>query len=274
MTKFRIALGQIRLEPGDKTFNMETMVSVTKEAAKENTDLVVFPELSLTGYVVRDKIFEVAEPVPGPSTETLSEISSQTGVSIVYGLPEIVRPGILCNTAVIISKEKIVPYRKIFLPNHGMFEEKRYFASGNTFVQTDIGRTTIGVCICYDIFFPEIARSAMIKGAEIYVCLSTSPESRQQFFELFTRARATENTMFVVYVNQVGIQNHLSFWGGSEIISPGGSQIIKCSYTDPELKIVEIDLSEISKARRFAPIIKELQPWLYQDLEMQFHNRW
>jgi predicted amidohydrolase len=274
MKEFRIGLGQIAPEPENKTANLEAMNAVCQEAAKSNADLVVFPELSLTGYVVKDRLYDLAEPIPGPTTNKLVDISTKTNLSLIIGMPELVRPGILCNSAVFVSKEAIISYRKIFLPNHGMFEEKRYFSSGSEFISCKTGQTQILLSVCYDIFFPELGRAAMLSGAEILVCISASPEGRQRYFELFTQARAVENSIFVIYVNQVGIQDSLSFWGGSEVISPWGNCLAKCNYETPEFKLVRVDLSEISKARRFAPMLRDVQPWLYRDLEELTLNRW
>ncbi|MFQ5977495.1 MAG: carbon-nitrogen hydrolase family protein [Candidatus Heimdallarchaeota archaeon] len=274
MTKLRIALGQIAPEPDNKAGNLRAMDEACQMARKAGAELIVFPELSLTGYVVKDRMFELAERIPGPATKILVEISKENDLSIIFGMPELVRPGILCNSAVFLSKEAVIPYRKIFLPNHGMFEEKRYFSSGSKFVFCGVNQTQILLSVCYDIFFPELGRAAMLRGAEILVCLSASPEGRQRYFELFTQARAVENSIFVIYVNQVGSQDNLSFWGGSEVISPWGKRLAKCRYDIPEIKLVELDLSEISKARRFAPMLRDVQSWLYKDLEQFAVDRW
>lgn len=274
MSTFRIGLGQIAPEPGDKTTNLKTMEDVCQKAGKTAVDLVIFPELALAGYVFKDGIYDLAEPIPGPSTEKLVSISRDNNLSLIFGMPELVRPGIVCNSAVFVSEETVIPYRKIFLPNHGMFEEKQYFSGGSKFIHCDIRETRIMLSVCYDIFFPELGRAAMLSGAKILVCISASPEGRQRYFELFTQARAVESTIFVIYVNQAGIQDSLSFWGGSEVISPWGNRLVKCSYDKPDFKDVELDFSEISKARRFAPMLRDIQPFIYRDLEQLAINRW
>jgi predicted amidohydrolase len=274
MSAFRIGLGQIAPEPGDKTANLKAIEDICQKAGRAAVDLVIFPELALTGYIFKDRIYDLAEPIPGPSTKKLVSISKEHNLSLIFGMPELVRPGIVCNSAVFVSKEAVIPYRKIFLPNHGMFEEKRYFSAGGNFTHCDTQEARIMLSVCYDIFFPELGRATMLSGAEILVCISASPEGRQRYFELFTQARAVENTIYVIYVNQVGIQDSLSFWGGSEVISPWGNRLAKCSYDKPEFKDVELDFSEISKARRFAPMLRDIQPFVYRDLEQLAKNRW
>lgn len=128
--KSRIALAQISCEQGDKTENIRKMEREVTKAKEQRAELVIFPELLLTGYTVRDQIYELAETIPGRSTTILEQIAKKTGTYIIFGMPELSRntKATIHNTAVIVGPEGFVgKYRKMYLPTHSVFEEKRYF---------------------------------------------------------------------------------------------------------------------------------------------------
>ena len=130
--------------------------------------------------------------------------------------------------------------------------------------KTDIG--TIGLSICYDLYFPELTRLQALQGAELVVCISASPGLRRRFFEGFCLSRAMENAVYLAYVNRVGIEEGLQFWGGSRVIAPNGSVLAQCKYDLEEFQICKVDLSEVSRARAFIPTIKDLEPGLFDQL--------
>jgi len=266
----KIALAQISCKRVDKTSNIEKMKAYAEKAKKEDAKLVIFPELSLTDYLVRDLIYELAEPIPGPSVEKMTEIAKQNKIYIVFGMPEMSKKteSVIYNTAVLVGPEGYIgKYRKMHLPTHSVFEEKRYFRQGyeTPVFETQIGR--IGLMICYDVFFPEVSRALKLNGAQLIVCISASPAVRRKFFEILTAARAIENNVFLAYVNLVGIEDGLQFWGGSRIISPSGSIIAKAKYDEEDLVVGEIDLKDVRHVAAFVPTIRDLRPELYEQLK-------
>ena len=268
--KLKIALAQISCKRADKTSNIEKMKAYAEKAKKEDAELVIFPELSLTDYLVRDLIYELAEPIPGPSVEKMTEIAKQNKIYIVFGMPEMSKKAesVIYNTAVLVGPEGYIgKYRKMHLPTHSVFEEKRYFRQGyeTPVFETQIGR--IGLMICYDVFFPEVSRALKLNGAQLIVCISASPAVRRKFFEILTAARAIENNVFLAYVNLVGIEDGLQFWGGSRIISPSGSIIAKAKYDEEDFVVGEIDLKDVRHVAAFVPTIRDLRPELYEQLK-------
>ena len=266
----KVALAQISCKRADKTSNIEKMKAYAEKAKKEDAELVIFPELSLTDYLVRDLIYELAEPIPGPSVEKMTEIAKQNKIYIVFGMPEMSKKAesVIYNTAVLVGPEGYIgKYRKMHLPTHSVFEEKRYFRQGyeTPVFETQIGR--IGLMICYDVFFPEVSRALKLNGAQLIVCISASPAVRRKFFEILTAARAIENNVFLAYVNLVGIEDGLQFWGGSCIISPSGSIIAKAKYDEEDFVVGEIDLKDVRHVAAFVPTIRDLRPELYEQLK-------
>jgi len=208
----KIALAQISCKVGDKASNISKMASYITKARKQKADLIVFPELSLTGYTVRDRTYELAETIPGPSTQKIEKLAKQNNMHIIYGMMEksAKANGVVYNTSVLTAPNGTIgQYRKMHLPTHSIFEEKRYFRHGYEPIvfSTDIGK--IGLIICYDVFFPEIARVLRLKGAEFIVCISASPAVRRHYFETLTTARALENTVYLAFVNLAGIEDGL-----------------------------------------------------------------
>lgn len=270
--KINIALAQISCEVGDKKHNANLIKKNVKKARQRGADLVVFPELSLTGYVTRDVAYELAEPIPGPSTRLLEELAKTEKAYVVFGMLERSDRvhAVLYNTAVLLGPEGFIgKYRKMHLPTHSVFEEKRYFRLGYEapVFETDIGK--LGLTICYDVFFPEISRLLRLKGAQLLICISASPAVRRRFFEILTAARAVENTSFLVYVNLVGIEDGLQFWGGSRLIAPNGSIIAQAKHDEEDLVLGTIDYADLKRVEVFVPTLRDLRPELFDSLKEQ-----
>jgi predicted amidohydrolase len=268
--EFKVALAQVTCKTADKTENLKKIEKTVAEAKHQSADLIIFPELSLTGYVVRDQIYELAEPVQGPSTRILAQIAKKAKVYIVFGIPELSNgtQATIHNTAVLVGPEGFVGrYRKMYLPTHSVFEEKRYFRPGYeaAVFNTQLGQ--IGLIICYDIFFPEVSRLTRLKGAQLIVCISASPAVRRGFFETLTAARAVENTAFVAFVNLVGIEDGLEFWGGSRLIGPQGRILVKAKYDEEDLVVGKVDYAEIRPIETFVPTLRDLRPELFDKLK-------
>ena len=270
--RFKVALAQLECVVGDKEANLAKMGEMVRRAKAGGARLVIFPELSLTGYVCRDLFYELAEPIPGPSTERVAEMAREEGVFIVFGLPEKsqISGSLLYNAAVLVGPGGLIgTYRKMFLPTHSVFEEKRYFRPGYgaDVFRTDLGR--IGLMICYDVFFPEVARLLRLKGAQLIIAISASPGVRSAYFETLLPARALENTVHLAYVNLAGREDGLHFWGGSCLIGPTGSIIAKAKYDEEDLVVAELDLSDADRAGVFLPMLRDLRPELYEELRRE-----
>jgi len=271
MTKqVKLALAQISCNCSLFAYNIRKMATYITKAKKQKADLIIFPELVLTGYTIRDRIYELAETIPGPSTRKVENLAKLHNINIIYGMPEksAKANAVIYNTAVLTTpKGTFGYYRKMYLPTHSVFEEKRYFRQGYespTFA-TPIGK--IGLIICYDIFFPETARLLRLKGTELIVCISASPAVRRSFFETLTAARAIENTVYVAYVNLVGVEDGLQFWGGSRLIAPNGRILSQAKYDVDNMVFGIIDYADLARTETFVPTLRDLRPELFTEMK-------
>jgi predicted amidohydrolase len=268
--KMRIALAQIGCEQGNKKKNLETIRKNVAKAKTEGAQLVIFPELSLTGYVVRDQIYELAERIPGPTTRIVEKLAKEHKQYIIFGMPEASEKAqaTLYNSAVLVGPNGFIgKYHKMYLPTHSVFEEKRYFRPGYQVAVFDTKLGKIGLVICYDIYFPEVLRLTRLKGAQLIVCISASPGIRRSFFETLTIARAIENTAFLAYVNMAGIEDGLQFWGGSRLVGPAGGIIAQAKYDEEDFVIAEMDYADAKAVEAFVPTLRDLRPELFDKLK-------
>ncbi|MCL2287606.1 MAG: carbon-nitrogen hydrolase family protein [Candidatus Bathyarchaeota archaeon] len=271
----KIALAQISSNRENKQLNLQKYEKLTHKAKNQGADLIIFPEMSLTGYVIKDQIYELAEQIPGPSVKKIEAIAKKTDMHIIFGMPEISQKtkATLYNTAVLIGPEGYIgKYHKMYLPTHSVFEEKRYFRPGYqpTVLDTALGK--IGLTICYDVYFPEVFRLARLGGAQLIVCISASPAVRKNYFETLIAARAIENTSYLAYVNLSGIQEGLQFWGGSRLISPTGDVVVKAKYDEEDFICCEADFQDLKTAEVFIPTLRDLRPELFSKLKHLSEN--
>lgn len=268
--RINLALAQISSQREDKKENLKKIEEVTLRAKELGADLVIFPEMCLTGYVVRDQLYNLAETIPGPSTSRIEALARKTGMHIIFGMPELSKKteATMYNTAVFVGPKGLIgTYHKRYLPTHSVFEEKRYFRPGyqTAAFNTPIGN--VGLCICYDIFFPEVTRLTRLAGAKLIVCISASPSVRRSYFETLTAARALENTAYLAYVNLVGVEDGLQFWGGSRLVNPAGDIIAKAKYDEEDLVLCEVDFTDLKPAEAFIPTLRDLRPEIYDELK-------
>lgn len=268
--RITLALVQISSQRGNKQENLGKIEELTTKAKKLGADLAVFPEMCLTGYVVRDQLYELAETIPGPSTNKVEDIARKTGMHVIFGMPTLSEKtrATLFNTAVFVGpKGTIGTYHKMYLPTHSVFEEKRYFRQGYQAAAFNTPIGNIGLCICYDLFFPEVTRLTRLAGAQLIVCISASPAVRRNYFEILASARALENTAYLAYVNLVGVEDGLQFWGGSRLINPTGDIVAKAKYDEEDFVLCEVDFGELRSAEAFIPTLKDLRPELFDKLK-------
>ncbi len=271
MKPVSLLLAQTGPKVGNKERNLRQISEQAAKARKKNVDLLIFPELHLTGYTMRDEVSHMAEPIPGPSTRKVESVAKEHSVHIIFGMPEESEvKGVIHNTAVLVGPKGLIGrYRKIHLPTHSVFEERRYYRPGQ---EAPVFKTTLGTIalnICYDLYFPELTRLQALQGAQLVICISASPGLRRRFFEGFCLSRAMENAVYLAYVNRVGIEEGLQFWGGSRVIAPNGSVLAQCKYDVEEFQTCKVDLDEVSRARAFIPTIKDLEPGLFDLLRVK-----
>jgi predicted amidohydrolase len=280
--KITVALAQVEPATRNVAANLEIFDERIEQAATRGADLVIFPELALTGYACGDAFFEVAEPVPGPSTEHLVATARRHNVHVIWGMPERGLPGVLYNSAVLVGPVgHIGTWRKHTLPGHaidlagpGAFPDRRFFRLGtrSPVFDTPIGR--IGMMVCYDIFFPEIARLLTLKGADLLVDISGSPSFERPIFEPLVQARAMENTAWLAYCNLAGREGEAAYWGGSRLIAPGDPEskvpgspiVVQAAYDAPDLVLGEVDYELTHRFRPHFPVLRDIRAEMYEQL--------
>ncbi len=264
------------------SINLEKTLQKIREAAKKGAQIISTQELFPSRYFCQennDKYFELAEAVPGPSSEALSRIAKELGVVIVASLFEKDTNDYYNTACVLDSDGKFLgKYRKIHipddLPNH--YSELYYFKPGN--LGYPVFKTkfaTLGVQVCWDQWYPEGARTLALQGADIifYPTAIGWPRAQRseeigptEYDAWFTiqRAHAIANTVFVAATNRTGTEDHLSFWGGSFVADPLGRVLTKASHDTEEILICECDFSEIEKVRKDWPFLTCRRPDSYQ----------
>jgi len=257
----RVALAQLRPVLGDKSANLATAARVIAEAAAARADLVVFPELFLTGYFTREHTREIAEHSDGPSLKILAAHARAHRIAVVMGFPEADRARDAVYDAVCLisaAGELEACYRKLHL--YG--EEHRYFAAGNEHAVTTVAGCRIGLMICFDIEFPELARLVALQGAQILLVSSANMSPFESYQEAYLKARALENHAFVVLTNRVGTEETVQFFGGSGACDPLGRVLCRAG-AEETLLIADLDLSLIAQSRRLFDYFTSRRPGLY-----------
>ncbi len=258
----RLALAQIDPVLGDIAKNVETHVEFAERARANGANLVVFPELSLTGYTVKDMHWELCfrPSSPPASLGPLLEVSK--GISLlVGGIAEGDDYGIYNSAFLIEGGALRVVHQKMYPPTYGMFEELRYFSPGKSVRAFDCAIGRIGVLICEDLWHLSLPYLLAADGATSVITLVASPTrvtgpgtvpSIATANSENHRALARLLSVFLVFCNRVGIEDGVSFWGGSEIVSPDGDVETAAKLFDQDLVIGEINDDDVRRARRFS----------------------
>lgn len=277
----------------DKTDNLRRLAEGISDLAKRGAELIVLQELHNSLYFcqVEDvNNFDLAEPIPGPSTGFYGELAKQLNVVIVTSLFERRAPGLYHNTAVVIERDGTIAgkYRKMHIPDDPAYYEKFYFTPGDLGfhpIQTSVGR--LGVLVCWDQWYPEAARLMALQGAELLIYptaigyeSSDTPEEQQRQREAWTtvqRGHAVANGLPVIAVNRVGHEpdpsgqtNGIQFWGSSFIAGPQGEFIYRASDTEEESLVVEIDLQHSENVRRWWPFLRDRRIDKYGEITCRF----
>jgi predicted amidohydrolase len=256
----KIALAQIAPRLGDVERNLRIHLDWIDRARRERVDLLVFPELSLTGYTLKDFTAEVAlDPLTSPQFKRIA--AAARGLAVVLGFIEESpgERGLFYNAAALLSGGRILHvHRKVYLPTNGMFEEAKFFAQGRDFriFPTPFGNA--GLMICRDFLHYGASYVLYAGGADIIIAISAAPGRGVSAGEAFETSRMWElmgeavsyfSTAFVVYANRVGIEDGVSFAGGSFIYGPGGILLARAAYLDPEFLVHRVDLTAVREAR-------------------------
>lgn len=265
----KIALAQISPNLGDIDQNFRMHIDSIQKAKRKNVDLLVFPELSLTGYTLKDMVEEVAiDPHTDPRFKKLKSLSRE--ISFVVGFVEEKEKGLLVNSAAFFSLGKIAHiHRKIYLPTYGMFEELKFFGQGKNFhtFPTSFGKS--GMLICYDFLHISSSYLLFVGGSELIIVISAAPGrgfsddesyASAKMWELMGEATSRFFQSFVIYCNRVGFEDGKSFAGGSFIYNPGGQLVAKSPYVDEDFLVKDIHLEEIRRFRKYRPYRRDEKP--------------
>lgn len=259
----KAALAQLDASVGDK---MKNLKKLEKAVGAAKADLFLAGELFLSGYMARDAFAQLAEPIDGPAVKTVQFIAQEYSTHVVFGMPEREESTKrLFNSSVLVAPDgKVASYRKVYLANFGPFEEGLYFGRGDglTLVETKLGK--IGLLICYDAFFPELAKAYALRGADVLAIISASPATSKPFFDRILPARAIENALPVLYANLVGTELNIVFQGGTQAIGPRGEDLGKAADFVESTVLSEVDLRDVKTARTFRPTLRDTRKDMWE----------
>ena len=275
----KVALIQMSCTPNVE-FNLQKLAKGIAQAAQRGAELVVLQELHNTPYFCQTEnpdLFDLAEPIPGPSTDFFGTLARQFGIVIVTSLFERRAAGLYHNTAVVIEKDGTIAgkYRKMHIPDDPAYYEKFYFTPGDLGfepIYTSVGR--LGVQVCWDQWYPEGARLMALRGADLLIYptaigyeSSDTPEEQARQLEAWTtvqRGHAVANGLPVIAVNRTGHepdpsgQTHgIQFWGSSFVAGPQGEFLYRAEIDEEVVAIVDIDLQRSENVRRWWPFLRD-----------------
>lgn len=224
MKEINAFIAQLIPKLGDKQYNYERIAETVVKAREESAQIVIFPELFLSGYSVGENISALSETIDGPYMTRVRNLCKQHGIYVVLGFPEDGQDGnYYISSALIDDKGEVLGlYRKI----HLFDEEKCYFQPGSTFevIETPLG--SIGMMICFDVEFPEIARALKLMGADLIVIANANMHPYEMHHHIFARSRAMENEIPVIICNRLGKEGELNFCGDSMVIDATGNVLL------------------------------------------------
>jgi N-carbamoylputrescine amidase len=294
--KFRVGLVQMRSGPEPEK-NLQAATQWARKAAKQGAQIVCLPELFQTQYFCQREdaaLFDLAEAIPGPTTEVFSRLAREAGVAVVVSVFEKRAPGVYHNTAVIIDADGSLCgiYRKMHIPDDPLYYEKFYFAPGDLgFKVFDTRFGKIGVLVCWDQWYPEGARLTAMQGAQVLfypTSIGWHPAEKAKYgkgqydaWRTIQRSHAIANGVYVAAVNRVGHETGnvrgrsadgagLEFWGGSFLCDPFGKVLVEAGHDREEILIGEIDLRTIEEVRRNWPFLRDRRIDSYASISQRF----
>jgi N-carbamoylputrescine amidase len=301
--KYNIGLVQMSMA-AEPDSNFDSAVRHTREAARLGANIVCLPELFRAQYFCQRedlRLFDLAEPIPGPSTTRLSELARELRVVIIASLFERRAPGLYHNTAVTLNADGSLAsvYRKMHIPDDPLYYEKYYFAPGDLgFQAADTAHGRVGTLVCWDQWYPEAARLTALKGAETLfypTAIGWHPAEKAEFgkaqyeaWQTIQRSHAIANGVYVASVNRVGLEHGevklpqgeivgncasspgIEFWGGSFLADPFGRILAQAAHEAEEILIAEVDLSLIEATRRNWPFLRDRRIDAYAPIAKRF----
>lgn len=287
MTK--IALIQMRCGPEPQK-NFVRAIDFIRDAAKNGAEIICLPELFRSQYFCQledHDNFSLAETIPGPSTEALTKLAGELGIVIIASLFERRSAGLYHNTAAIIDAngELLGKYRKMHIPDDPLYHEKFYFAPGDLgFQNWKTARGNLGVCVCWDQWYPEAARLTALRGAEIIfypTAIGWHPKEKKEFgkaqhfsWETIQRSHAIANGCFVAAANRVGHEapaggDGIEFWGQSFVCGPDGEIIAKGSVDREEIVTADVDWKRVNEHRTHWPFLRDRRVDAYAGIQQR-----
>jgi len=275
----------------DVQANIDAAIRGIRSAAAQGANIVCLQELFASVYFCQiedHKYFDLAEPIPGPTTQAMQAVAKECGVVLIASMFERRAPGLYHNTAAIIDADGsfLGKYRKMHIPDDPLFYEKFYFTPGDIgFRAWDTRHGRIGVCICWDQWYPEAARLTALQGADLIVyptAIGWHPREKRalgaaqhQAWETIQRSHAVANGCFVAAVNRIGHEtpeggDGLEFWGRSFVAGPDGRILARASGDREEIILTELDFSSIDTTRTYWPFLRDRRIDAYGGLTERF----
>ncbi|MFQ5693247.1 MAG: nitrilase-related carbon-nitrogen hydrolase [Nitrospinota bacterium] len=261
--KINLGIAQVNPTLGNLDRNVEIFRETVKKAVGAGVDLLVFPELGLTGYFLKDMVPSVAQRLDSKLVREIRRASRK--LSIVVGMVEESPEYFFYNSVLYLEKGEVVHvHRKAYLPTYGMFDEERYLSRGTKIRAFDTRFGRVAMLVCEDAWHPSTVYIASQAGAQILILPASSPGRGVQKGKALGISETWEGMIcvyaslfmqFCVFVNRVGYEDGINFWGGSEVVGPTGRQIVKAPYFEEAFVQAKLDLSEIRRARIASPIL-------------------
>jgi N-carbamoylputrescine amidase len=284
-----VPVGLVQMRCGEEPAeNLARAIEGIEEAVRRGARIVCLQELFRSQYPCQSADadrFDLAEAIPGPTTDALCKLAGARGVGLVASLFERRTEGLYHNTAVAIDADGrlLGRYRKMHIPDDPLYYEKFYFTPGDLgFKSFAMRDAKAGILVCWDQWFPEAARATVLAGAQILFYptaigwqFDEAPEvdaAQHDAWETVQRAHAIANGVFVVAVNRVGREGGIRFWGQSFVCDPSGRVLARASATDEEILVVDCDLALVERVRRNWPFLRDRRIDAYSDLSRRFRD--
>ncbi len=272
--KINLALAQLNTKLGDVQANLEKHLELINQARSKGADLLVFPELSLTGYALQDLAVSTAlrPNHTDPVFNTLLQASQDIDLVIGF-VHEDQRHRFFIASAYLSQGEILHVHNKVYLPTYGMFDEGRFFAWGDSVQAFDTRFGRLGMLICEDFWHASLPYLLWLDGADLLLFSSASPGrglgkgprlSASEWVEHTNRAYAGLFTVYVAHANRVGYEDGLNFWGGSTIFGPNGDLVVRAPDFEAGLTLAEIDLNQLHRTRARLPLLRDERTALVQ----------
>lgn len=267
MSSFKIGLAQIKPILGDLEANLQIHLNYVARALAEGVQLLIFPELSLTGYYLKDLVPSVAFRL-NDQTYLGRLLDASRGLDLVVGFVEEDQRHRFYIASGYVSGGKILyVHRKVYLPTYGIYQDGRFFAAGNSFESMNSSFGRMGILICEDAWHMSSAYLLWLEGADILVIVNAMPaygfisqdevQAPPELSPRFNQVYAELLTCFVAYCNRVGVEDGITFGGGSVVLSPRAEVLAKAPYFEEALVVAEVDLDEIPRVRQQLPLLRD-----------------